>query len=87
MMDYLDVMDNIPPEIYAWVQEKVDGGHLQTFLAEYEAQKYENFADFINGFTLAVTFIHRERFTQAERKWVRISMSIILATALTESSQ
>ena len=86
-MDFHNVMDNIPPEIYAWVQEKVDGGHLQTFLAEYDSKKYENFSDFINGFTLAITFIHRERFTQEERKWVRISMSIILATALTESSQ
>ena len=86
-MDFHNVMDNIPPEIYAWVQEKVDGGHLQTFLAEYDSQTYENFSDFINGFTLAITFIHRERFTQEERKWVRISMSIILATALTESSQ
>ena len=86
-MDFYNVMDNIPPEIYAWVQEKVDRGHLQTFLAEYNLQKYENVSDFINGFTLAITFIHRERFTQEERKWVRISMSIILATALTESSQ
>ena len=86
-MDFHNVMNNIPPEIYAWVQEKVDGGHLQTFLAEYDSKKYENFSDFINGFTLAITFIHRERFTQEERKWVRISMSIILATALTESSQ
>ena len=86
-MDFHNVMDNIPPELYAWVQEKVDGGHLQTFLAEYDSKKYENFSDFINGFTLAITFIHRERFTKEERKWVRISMSIILATALTESSQ
>jgi hypothetical protein len=80
-------MDNIPPEIYAWVQEKVDEGHLQTFLAEYNEKKYENFADFINGFTLAITFIYRERFTQQERKWVRISTSLILANALTGSSQ
>ena len=86
-MDFHNVMNNIPPEIYAWVQEKVDGGHLQTFLAEYDSKKYENFSDFINGFTLAITFIHRDRFTKEERKWVRISMSIIFATALTESSQ
>ena len=50
-MDFHNVMDNIPPEIYAWEQEKVEGGHLQTFLAEYDSKKYENFSDFINGFT------------------------------------
>ena len=78
-----EVYRNIPPDIYRWAREKFDGGHLVSFLKEYKTKDlYTTLEDFINGFTLAVMYINREQFTQEDRKWVRISVSIIFGEAL-----
>ena len=31
-MNIKDVMDNLPPDVYEWIHNNVDGGFLETFL-------------------------------------------------------
>jgi len=82
-MNIKDVMDNLPPDIYEWIKNEFDGGYLEAFLYNYNLE-YDNLRDFLNGFTLAVLYSHREQFTKDDWSWVRISVSAILANILTK---
>ena len=77
--------DKMPPDIYFWIHNEIDGGDLHPFIDNYKkgGELYQNPADFINGFTLAVAYLNRERFTLEELSWVRIAMSTALIKALT----
>ena len=84
-MNINDFLENMPPEIYFWIQDEIDGGDLDPFIAYYAQRNalFHNKVDFINGFTLAVAYLHHERFTIEELKWVRIATSALLAKILT----
>ena len=87
-------LDDMPSDIYFWINDEIDGGYLDPFIQYYrdkaktrsveEHQEiFKNKEDFINGFTLAIAYLHHERFTLEELRWVRIAMSVALARALT----
>lgn len=88
-MNNNDSLENMPPDIYFWIQDEIDGGDLDPFITYYvdRAKEKEGLfrdkADFINGFTLAVAYLNHERFTLEELRWVRIAMSVALNEALT----
>ena len=48
---------------------------------------YQNKVDFINGFTLAVAYLHHEKFSLKDLKWIRIAMSTALVKALTSAEK
>ena len=84
-MNINDFLENMPPEIYFWIQDEIDGGDLDPFIAYYAQRNnlFQNKQDFINGFTLAVAYLHHERFTTEELAWVRMAMSAALINVLT----
>ena len=84
-MNNNDFLADMPPEIYFWIQDEIDGGDLDPFIAYYAQRNdlFQNKEDFINGFTLAVAYLHHERFTTEELAWVRIAMSAALINVLT----
>ena len=84
-MNNSDFLADMPPEIYFWIQDEIDGGDLDPFIAYYAERNalFQNKVDFINGFTLAVAYLHHEQFTIEELKWVRVATSALLATILT----
>ena len=86
-MSNSDFLADMPPNIYFWIHDEIDGGDLDPFMGYYanraKEELFQNKADFINGFTLAVAYIHRERFTIEELRWVRIAMSTAFANILT----
>ena len=86
-MDNSDDVSQMPPDIYFWIHDEIDGGDLDPFIGYYEERAKEglfrNKADFINGFTLAVAYLNHRHFTVEELRWVRIAMSTALAKVLT----
>ena len=84
-MNINDFLENMPPEIYFWIQDEIDGGDLDPFIAYYAQRNnlFQNKEDFINGFTLAVAYLHHERFTTEELAWVRMAISAALINVLT----
>ena len=82
-----DHLSDMPPEIYFWINDDIDGGDLEPFLGYYAMKKdlYQNKVDFINGFTLAVAYLHHEKFSLKDLKWIRIAMSTALVKALTSA--
>ena len=84
-MNINDFLENMPPEIYFCIQDEIDGGDLDPFIAYYAQRNnlFQNKEDFINGFTLAVAYLHHERFTTEELAWVRMAMSAALINVLT----
>ena len=84
-MNNRDFMADMPPDIYFWIHDEIDGGDLDPFIHYYaaHAELFQNKVDFINGFTLAVAYLHHEQFTLDELKWVRIATSALLAKILT----
>ena len=84
-MSNSDFLADMPPDIYFWIQDEIDGGDLDPFMAYYagRAELFQNKVDFINGFTLAVAYLNHERFTIEELRWVRIAMSTALGKVLT----
>ena len=84
-MSNSDFLADMPPNIYFWIHDEIDGGDLDPFIAYYAShgELFHNKVDFINGFTLAVAYLHHERFTIEELKWVRIATSALLAKILT----
>ena len=85
-MNIIDVMDNLPPDVYEWVKNNIDGGYLEPFLLRYNIN-YDNLTDFINGFTLAILYSNQKQFLEEDWKWTRVSMSMILIKALTNHEQ
>lgn len=79
-------MDNIPPDVYEWVKNNIDGGCLEPFLLKH-ALSYDNLKDLLNGFTLAILYLNQEQFPEEDGKWIRIAMSTILVKALTNIKQ
>ena len=86
-MSNSDFLADMPPDIYFWIHDEIDGGDLDPFITYYANRAVEGLflykADFINGFTLAVAYLNHERFTIEELRWVRIAMSTALAKVLT----
>ena len=84
-MSNSDFLADMPPNIYFWIHDEIDGGDLDPFINYYAERNelFQNKVDFINAFTLAVAYLHHERFTIEELKWVRVAMSAALAQALT----
>lgn len=86
-MSNSDFLADMPPDIYFWIHDEIDGGDLDPFITYYANRAveglFQNKADFINGFTLAVAYLNHERFTIEELRWVRIAMSTALAKVLT----
>lgn len=74
----------MPAHINDFVNDNFDRDDLELFLLAYhnraEHGLSDNFVDFINGFTLALVYAHREKFPDDEnRKWLRIRISMQLA--------
>ena len=84
-MNNSDFLEDMPPNIYFWINDEIDGGDLDPFIRYYmgRAELFQNKVDFINGFTLAVAYLHHEQLTLDELKWSRIAMSALLANLLT----
>ena len=89
-MDIHEFFENMPPELYFWLHDEVDGGDLDPFISYYanKAQDglFQNKVDFINGFTLAVAYVNHEKFTLEELSWIRKALSLMLAQVLTQAS-
>jgi len=83
-MNIKDVMDNLPQDIYEWAKKEFDGGYLEPFMQKQNIE-YDNLRDFLNGFTIAVTYIKQNQFTEEDWKWLRISISTILVNTLTKN--
>ena len=85
-MNIKDVMDNLPPDVYEWIHNNVDGGFLETFLQKYDIN-YDSLKDFLNGFTLAILYLNQKQFPEEDWRWIRISMSLALVKILTNLKQ
>ena len=77
-------MENLPPDVYEWVKKEFDGGNLGSFLQKYNIE-YDNLRDFLNGFTIAVIYTKQHQFPEKDWKWLRISISTVLANLLTKN--
>ena len=93
-MDIHEFLENMPPELYFWLHDEVDGGDLAPFIMYYQnratarsgkapQELFKRKEDFINGFTLAIAYAHHERFTIEELRWIRMAMSLRLNQILT----
>ena len=52
-MSNSDFLADMPPNIYFWIHDEIDGGDLDPFIAYYAShgELFHNKVDFINGFT------------------------------------
>ena len=93
-MDIHEFLENMPPDLYFWLHDEVDGGDLEPFIMYYQnranarsvkehQELFKIKEDFINGFTLAIAYAHHERFTIEELRWIRMAMSLRLNQILT----
>ena len=69
----------IPPYIHDFVEEKLDDD-FEIFLMKHH-NNAENglcgsYADFINGFTLAMSYFNQDSIPSEDHKWLRIKASM-----------
>jgi len=77
---------SIPPYINDFVDEKL-GEEFELFLMQYYNNNSEdgicsNYTDFINGFTLAISYLNRDTIPKADHKWLRIKASMVIGNTL-----
>ena len=77
----------IPPYIQKLVDDEIDGEDLELFiLTEHNnsstGRLAVDFVDFINGFSLAIMYLYKDKVKEDDRKWIRIAISIKLRYAL-----
>ena len=74
----------MPPHINDFVINNFDVDELELLILGYHNRSEEgiarNYADFINGFTMAVVYLYHDEFTSNEdRRWLRIRVSMLFA--------
>jgi hypothetical protein len=74
----------MPSHINDFVMNTFDVDELELLLLDYHNRSEyglaENYADFINGFTLATVFAYRDKFlSNDDQRWLRIRISMIFA--------
>ena len=74
----------MPSYINDFVVNNFDVDELELLILSYpnrsECGLAKEYADFINGFTVAMVYLYRDRFISREdRKWLRIRISMLFA--------
>ena len=74
----------MPSYINDFVTNNFDVDELELLLLNYhndsEYGLAKEYSDFINGFTIAMVYSYRDKFTSREdRKWLRIRISMLFA--------
>ena len=75
----------IPPYINDFVDE-ILGDEFELFLMQFYNNSEEgicgNYADFINGFTFALSYLNRDTIPKVDHKWLRIKASMVVGNIL-----
>jgi len=75
----------MPPYINDFVDEQLND-EFELFLMRHynnsENGLYENYVDFINGFTLAISYLNQGIIPEADHKWLRIKSSMVVGNIL-----
>ena len=74
----------MPSYINDFVMNNFDVDELELLLLNYhnrsECGLARSYEDFVNGFTIAMVYIYRDKFSNREdRKWLRIRISMLFA--------
>ena len=74
----------MPPHINDFVMNTFDVDELELLILNYHNRAENglalNYADFINGFTMASVYFYRDKFPSYEdRRWLRIRISMLFA--------
>jgi len=82
----MDIL-SIPPHIQELVDNEIDGGELELFILTEHNNSSQghlamDFVDFINGFSLAIMYLYKNKVKEDERRWVRIAVSLKVRYAL-----
>jgi len=88
-------MRHIPEHIEDFIVKEIGVEDLELFVMEKYNDSADNhavigskeplckdWADYINGFTLALTYVNRHKLPKTDHRWLRIRMSIFLAEIL-----
>ena len=72
---------SMPPYINDFVDEQLND-EFELFLMRHynnsENGLYENYVDFINGFTLAISYLNQDTIPKTDHKWLRIKLSMVV---------
>ena len=75
----------IPPYINDFVDEKL-GEEFELFLMQHHNNSEEGICgsctDFINGFTLAISYFNQDVIPKADRRWLRIKASMVIGNII-----
>ena len=74
----------MPAYINDFVVNNFDADELELLILRYhnrsECGLAKEYSDFINGFTIAMVYLYRDKFTiRDDRKWLRIRISMLFA--------
>ena len=75
----------MPPYINDLVEKRF-GEDFELFLIQQhndsEDGLCDNYADFINGFTLAILYLNQDIIPETDHKWLRIKTSMVVGNVL-----